>query len=87
MNLPRVAQGRDEGLRVPVAKGAWSARRSPRGTQPVVLAMLVLTEVVSMNPIRVSMLARKGCCLVIQMWRTAATSGRFRSTACRSFMR
>ena len=38
-----------------------------------------------MKPIRVSMLRMKGCLCPIQIWRASATSGRFCSTARRSF--
>ena len=38
-----------------------------------------------MNPMRVSMLRMKGCLRLIQTWRASATSGRFCSTARRSF--
>ncbi len=51
----------------------------------MVLANLVLTVVSSIKLIRVSMLAMKEWRRVIQMWRAAETTGRFCSTACRSF--
>ena len=41
-------------------KGAWSTSCSPRGAQPVVLAMLVFRLVSSITPIRVRRLRRKG---------------------------
>ena len=68
--------------------GAWSTRRCPRGGHPVVLAMLVLTEVSSMKASLSRWSAMKGRRFVIRMWRRSATSLRFCSRACRScFMR
>src|SRR6056297_684100 len=47
--------------------------------------MFVLSEVSSMKPMRGNRLAMNGCRRVIQIWRAWRTSGRFCSTACRSF--
>ncbi len=70
-----MAQGRDESLGLPMAEGRVIDQPFSARAQPVVLAMFVLTEVSSIKPIRVSMLAMKGWRRVIQMWRAAATLG------------
>src|SRR5690606_677313 len=80
-----VAQGGDEGLGAPVAEGAWSTSRSPRGAHPLVLHMLVFRDVSSMKPRRGRKLRMKGCRWRIQHCLASHTSDRFCSTARMSF--
>ena len=66
-------------------KEACSTGRWPRGAHPVVLLMLVFTEVSSMTVSLSRWLAMKGWRLAIRIRRLSATSLRFCSGACRCF--
>ncbi|WP_199260697.1 hypothetical protein [Paracoccus binzhouensis] len=63
---PVMAQRGDEGLGIPVAEGRMVDQTRPSGGHPVVLAMLVFSEVSSMNPMRGNRFAMNGWRRVIQ---------------------